>query len=364
MYDRKQIKFLLITMVVSLGLVGGVFLWLANNSSIKLPTIKNNRSQELEKSKTESFAQVTNIPSQELEKSKTESFAQVTNIPSGLFRYGGANAWGPIREEVDFQIQTAFPQFQLGYTEPPTGVPNSATGINMLLDNQLSFSQSTRSIKNEEYQKAQERGFTLREIPVAIDGIAIAVNPNLNISGLTLAQLKDIYTGKVTNWQQLGGPNLAITPYSKTLGLGGEDAQLLVEKVLENEQFGVSVQFISTTTQALREVAKNPGGIFYASAPAVVKQCSVKPISLGRTSDKLIPPYQEPFIPLSQCPQQRNQPNTTAFQSDEYPMTRQLFVVVKQNGHTGQQAGEAYANLLLTDQGQELITKAGFVRIR
>jgi len=50
--------------------------------------------------------------------------------------------------------------------------------------------------------------------PIAIDGLAVAVNPNLNISGLTIDQLKSIYTGKTTNWKQLGGPNVTIA-YSR-----------------------------------------------------------------------------------------------------------------------------------------------------
>ncbi len=79
---------------------------------------------------------------------------------------------------------------------------------------------------------------------------------------------------------------------------------------------------------------------------------------------ELVAPYQEPFIELSQCPQQRNQLNTPAFQSGKYPITRRLFVIVKQDGGVDQQAGEAYAKLLLTFQGQELIAKAGFVGIR
>ncbi|BAY33339.1 periplasmic phosphate-binding protein of phosphate ABC transporter [Nostoc carneum NIES-2107] len=133
---------------------------------------------------------------------------------------------------------------------------------------------------------------------------------------------------------------------------------------MAGEKFAANVKFIATTTQALKEVAKNPGAIYYASAPEVVGQCSVQPLPLGRTSDQLIPPYKKPFVPLEQCPQQRNQINATAFQKAEYPITRRLFVIVKQNGQGDQQAGEAYANWLLTPQGQELIAKAGFVRIR
>jgi phosphate transport system substrate-binding protein len=85
---------------------------------------------------------------------------------------------------------------------------------------------------------------------------------------------------------------------------------------------------------------------------------------LGRQVGQFVPPYQEPFVPLEQCPGKRNQLNTTAFQSGQYPITRNLFVVVKQNGQIDEQAGKSYASLLLTDRGQELIYQAGFVKIR
>jgi phosphate transport system substrate-binding protein len=344
MSQKNETTVLLLTLVVTLGLVGGVFLWLANNSGIRFFNAKNNLSEPIKQP-------------------TAETFAQLPSIPSGLFNYGGSTTWAPIRKDVDTAIQTVFPQFQLRYTDPTIGAPGSGTGIKMLLDNQLAFSQSSRPVKDEEYQKAQQRGFKLKEIPVAIDGIAIAVNPNLNLPGLTVNQLKDIYIGKITNWQQVGGPNLEITPYSRRLKEGGT-VEFFDENVLEGEKFGTNVQFIPTTTEALKEVAKNPGGMYYASAPEVVGQCSVKPLPLGKTTDKFVPPYKQPFISLQQCPQQRNQLNAAAFLSGEYPITRRLFVIVKQNNQSDQQAGEIYANLLLTNQGQELIAKTGFVKIR
>ncbi len=339
--EANETKVLVLALTITLGLVGGMFWWLANNGVI---------------------SNITNNPSSQVV-SKGDTFAQVPKVPSGLFSYGGSTTWAPIRKEVDPLIQTAQPQFRLRYTDPTTGAPGTTSGIKMLLNNQLAFSHASRSIKQEEYQQAQQINITLKEIPVAIDGIAIAVNPNLNILGLTLAQLKDIYTGKISNWKQVGGPELEIRPYSRRLEEGGT-IQFFEENVLEKEKFAANVQFIPTTTQALQEVARNQGGIYYASAPEIVGQCTVKPLPLGHKSDQLVPPYKQPFIPLEQCPQQRNQINAAAFKSGEYPITRRLFVIVKQNGQSDQQAGEAYVNLLQTDQGQELITKAGFVTIR
>jgi phosphate transport system substrate-binding protein len=103
----------------------------------------------------------------------------VSNLPEGTFNYGGSTTWAPIRKDVDSSLQSQCPRFTLRYTQPPSGQAGSGTGIRMLIDNQLAFSQSSRSVKAEENAEAQQKGFSLKEIPVAIDGIAIAVNHNL-----------------------------------------------------------------------------------------------------------------------------------------------------------------------------------------
>jgi len=349
MSQKNETTVLVLSLLITMGFVGGGVWWFTRGSNLNLGRIGQNKSESAPLSNSQ--------PS-----NSVETFALVSNVPSGLFNYGGSTTWAPIRLSVDPGIQTVWPQFQLRYTSPTSGAPGSGTGIKMLLNNQLSFSQSSRSLKNEEYQQASQRGFKLKEIPVAIDGIAIAIHPNLTIPGLTIPQLKDIYTGKLTNWNQLGGPDLPITPYSRRKAEGGT-IDFFVENILEGGEFGTNVKFIPTTTQALREVTNNPGGIYYASAPEVVPQCGVKTLPLGRKANELIPPYKEPFIPLSQCPNQRNQINATAFRSGQYPITRRLFVIIKQNGQEDEKAGETYAKLMLTTQGQDLITKAGFVSI-
>lgn len=292
-----------------------------------------------------------------------QTFADVANVPSGLFNYGGSTTWAPIRRDIDPLIMQAHPGFQLRYTNPLSGAPGSGSGIDMLINNQLSFAQSSRSLQVEEIQAAQQRGFTLREIPVALEGIAIAVNPELNVSGITVDQLRGIYTGQITNWSQVGGPNLPITPYTRRPEEGGT-VEFFISNVLGGSNFGSNVQFIPTTTEALRAVDSDPGGIYYASAPEVIGQCTVKPIALGRTPDQIVPLHQLPLVPPSACPAQRNQINATVLLDGSYPITRRLLVIVKENGQIDQQAGEAYAAMILSDQGQQLLGESGFVRIR
>jgi phosphate transport system substrate-binding protein len=349
MSQKNETATLLLTLLLTGGIVGGGVWWLLRQGGLGFGRLNNSTPSQ---TRHDSFS--GQIPA---------SFANVQNVPSGLFNYAGSTTWAPIRRDVDPMLQTVWTEFRLRYTDPVSGAPGSGSGIQMLLTNQLTFSQSSRSIKDEEYEKAKQRGFGLKEIPVAIDGIAVAVHPDLPIPGLTISQLKDIYTGKITNWSQVGGPQLTVIPYSRRIEEGGT-IEFFVENVLEKQSFGSKVEFIPTTTQALQEVARNQGSIYYASAPEVVGQCTVRPLPLGRRSDNLVSPYQEPFVDLSQCPTKRNQLNSAAFRSGDYPITRRLFVIVKQDGQMDEQAGEAYAKLLLTNQGQELIETAGFVRIR
>lgn len=358
MSQRNETAVLVLALLVTAGLVGGGFWLFTKNSNLDLGGLPGSKPNN-----PTGTGDTNSTPHTTIGQPNGENFAQVQNVPTGLFNYGGSTSWAPIRLAIDPAIQAARPEFRLRYVTPTGEPPGSSTGIRMLLDGQLTFAQSSRPILDQEYNQAQQRGFRLQQIPVAIDGLAVAVNPNLNTSGLTLDQLKSIYTGKTTNWKQLGGPDVTIKPYSRPKNDGGT-VELFVQDILAGQPFGSNVEFVSTTTQALRKLAGSPGGIYYASAPEVVPQCTIKPLPLGRQQGKFVPPYQEPFVPLSQCPGKRNQLNAAAFQSGQYPITRSLFVIVKQNGQIEQQAGSAYSNFLLTRQGQELITQAGFVRIR
>lgn len=359
MAQKNETPTLLLSLLITIGLIGAGAWWFTRSGS----GVGDLLGRETSGSSTPGSDSSSAPPPAPV----ADNFAGVPNVPSGLFSYGGSTTWAPIRGQIDPVIQSVWSGYQLRYTNPPLGeTPGSASGIRMLLDNQLTFAQSSRSLNPQEYQEAEQRGFTLREIPVALEGIAIAVNPNLNLPGLTLDQLRDIYTGQITNWSQVGGPNLPITPYSRRVNDGGT-VEFFVANILGGQNFGSNISFIDTTTQALREVSTNPGGIYYASAPEIVGQCTVKPLPLGaRSGDSFVAPYVEPLIVGSQCggSAERTQLNSNAFQTGAYPITRRLFVVVKQNGQIDQQAGEAYANLLLTDQGQALIEESGFVRIR
>ncbi|MBD2534867.1 substrate-binding domain-containing protein [Nostoc flagelliforme FACHB-838] len=298
-----------------------------------------------------------------IETKVNSDFSSVT-APEGTWFYGGSTSWATVRQYVDPEIKKTHPQFELRYTDAINATPGSGTGIRMLLEGQLTFSQSSRPIADREFQQAQQRGFSLKQIPVALEGLAIAVHPDLQIPGLTLGQIKDIYTGKITNWNQVGGPNLKITAYSRRFEDGGT-VEFFANNVLGGEKIGSNVVYVYDTTDGLRKLASDHGGIYYASAPEVVPQCKIKALPIARQGYSFVAPYIKPLIKPAQCPNQRNKLNINAFKTGKYPITRQMFVIVRQNnGSLEQKAGEAYANMLLTNQGQQLMNEAGFVRIR
>ncbi|WP_421657194.1 PstS family phosphate ABC transporter substrate-binding protein [Leptothermofonsia sp. ETS-13] len=353
MTQKNDITALIGAFLVTATLVGVGFWWLTQKLRVNLINLQpTNTSPNSNKQTGSQFTQTG-----------YNLFSEVQNVPSGVFNYGGSTSWAPIRLVADSELQAARPEFRLRYVEPVGSAPGSGTGIRMLIRDQLAFAQSSRPILDSEFQQAEQRGYKLKQVPVAIDGLAVAVNLSLNIPGLTLDQLRAIYTSQVTNWQEVGGPNLLIKPFTRPVTAGGT-VELFVEDVLRGSPFGKTVRTVSTTTDALRELAKSPGGIYFASATEVVPQCTVKPLPMGRRPGEWVPPYQEPLIAPAQCPSQRNQLNLVGFQSGQYPLTRNLYVVIKQNGRVEEQAGEAYANLLLTGQGQEAIAKAGFVKVR
>ncbi|MEM1393108.1 MAG: substrate-binding domain-containing protein [Cyanobacteria bacterium P01_A01_bin.80] len=358
MSHKNETPILILSLLITTLLIAGGWWWFNRNSAFNV-----NSLIKPQQNKSDSGTSNTS-PAPPISSGTTgNNFASVENVPAGLFNYGGSTSWAPIRESVDTKIQEEQKDFRLRYVQPLDSTAGSSSGIQMLINGKLAFAQSSRPLQVTELNRAKERGFTLQQIAVAIDGLAVAVNPNINVPGITIDQLRSIYTGKITNWNQLGGANVPIKAYSRRINDGGT-VELFVQDVLRGQSMAPTVEFVSTTTQALRKVANSPGGIYYASAPEVVPQCSIKPLPLGRTQGKYVAPYQEPFVLPSECPGLRNKLNIEAFQSGNYPITRNLFVVVKQNGQTEQQAGVAYANFLRTQQGQELISQTGFVRIR
>jgi serine/threonine protein kinase len=308
-----------------------------------------------------------------------ESFTEINNVPQGVFKFGGSTTWATTRQSqssIDAAIKGVFPKYDIAYTDPSSlnfkstkngkcdSKPGSNAGICWLLEGDLDFAQSSISLAKSKYKDdARVKANRLKQQAVAYDALSVVVNPQLKLSGLTIAQLRDIYTGKVTNWQEVGGQNIPIVAFAREESSGGTVSSFkdLVLQKADKWKFKI----VKSTTEGLQKVDKNPGGIYYGAAKEVITDsCNTKPLAIGTTADRLVKPYQEPLQSTEACNRgHRNQINTAVVKSQEYPLTRQLYIIISTDNIERQQAGEAYANLLRTKQGQSLLEKAGFVSI-
>jgi len=284
-----------------------------------------------------------------------ETLEKIKDVPQGTFWYGSSIPFSPLHTPEILNVLTqAFPKFQTIYKEPPAYTkPGSSTSITMLLDGTVSFAELSRPLKDSEYIKAKERGVTLKQIPIASDGIVFFVHPSLPVDKLTINQVRKMILGKITNWQQVGGPNLSVVPFVFDPKIAPSTLRLLFEEP-ELEQFSSEAQYVRDYTDAIRKVSTTLGSISYASAAIIVNQHSVEPIALaqGDSSD-----YINPFT-------ERREINTKALQSGNYPLTRRFFIGIRRDGTIDEQAGLAYSNIWLSKPGQKLIKKAGFIPIK
>ena len=289
------------------------------------------------------------------EQDRIITFADLKNIPQGNFWYGSSIPFSPLHTpEILNDIVRAFPNFKTIYKEPPAYTkPGSSTSVAMLLDGMVSFAELSRPLKDSEYETARDRGITLQQIPIASDGIVFFVHPSLPVDRLTIEQVRKMILGEITNWQQVGGPNLPVVPFVFDPKIAPSTLLLLFKKP-ELEQFSEEARYVRDYTNAIRQVSATPGGISYASAAIIANQRSVDPLLLarGNSSD-----YVNPFT-------KQRKINTKALQNGNYPLMRRFFIGVRRDGTIDEQAGLAYANIWLSKSGQELIEKAGFVPIK
>ena len=281
------------------------------------------------------------------------SMRDVQNVPTGIFNYGGALTFASLAKSgMNDAIAQAHPEFRLRYTEPMNNNPGSGTGITMLINGQLSFAQSGRPLKDAEYIQAKNRGFKLEQVPVALDGVAFFTNPGINITGLSLDQVQNIFRGKVTNWEQVGGPNIPIKVISQDPTLTSV-IQVLFEG-LGDATLSPDALIIRDFTTAIQTVAKTPGAISYTSASSVIGQRTVHRLGLAKAGSNQ-------YVQVST---KDNQINAEALRDGTYPFTRRLFVVIRRDGTLDEKAGLAYANFLLSADGQQIVGKSGLVAIR
>ena len=153
------------------------------------------------------------------------------------------------------------------FTYNPTG---SGSGIQAVSEGRCDIGLASRSLKDD------EKSSGLTETVLAYDGIAVVVSPENPVSDLTLQQIADIYTGKITNWKDVGGNDAEIVLIGREAGSGTRDG---FESITGTEEACQYRQELTSTGDVIATVSQNPNAIGYASLSAV--KDTVKALSVG-----------------------------------------------------------------------------------
>ena len=221
----------------------------------------------------------------------------------------------------------------------------TGTGLSSLISGTCDIANASRNIKDKEISLAKQRGINPFEIKVGLDGLAVVVNPANPVSKLTTRQLADIFTGKATNWKDVGGKDQKIVLLSREVNSGTH--VYFKEHILRNgnpdgkEEFASNALMLPSSQAIADEVAGNSGSIgYYGMGYISPKQ---KPIAVAKDAKS---PYVAPTID-----------NVI---KGTYPISRPLLVYTN-----GKPAGlvKKFVDFMLSKEGQEIVLKTDFVPV-
>ena len=209
------------------------------------------------------------------------------------------------------------------FTYNPTG---SGSGIQAVSEGRCDIGLASRSLKDD------EKSSGLTETVLAYDGIAVVVSPENPVSDLTIEQIADIYTGKITNWSEVGGNDAEIVLIGREAGSGTRDG---FESITGTEEACQYRQELTSTGDVIATVSQNPNAIGYASLSAV--NDTVKALSVGGVA-----------------------PSEDTVKDGSYVIQRP-FVLVTKDGVTLSPAAQAFFDYATSAEAAPIIAQAGAV---
>jgi len=214
----------------------------------------------------------------------------------------------------------------------------SGVGISALLENTTDIAMSSRKIKFDEKSKFQQAGKTVVEKIIAYDALAVIINPTNKVNQLSREQLEGIFTGKITNWKDVGGDDLAIVVYCRETSSG--TYEFFKEYILKNKNYMSSVLSMPATGAIIQSVSQTKGAIGYVGLAYLNSNVKAVKVSMGGNT------FVEPSI--------ENAKNKT------YPVVRPLFFYYEKKAE-----GKVmpFINYILSPAGQETVVKEGYVPV-
>jgi phosphate transport system substrate-binding protein len=211
----------------------------------------------------------------------------------------------------------------------------SGTGIASLINGTVDFANASRDIKDEEITEAEAKGITPVEHKVAIDGIAVIVNPANGVEALTIDQLGKIYRGEITNWKDVGGVDKQIVLLSRDSSSG--TYEYFKEAVVgKDAEYAQAAKLLPSTQAIVDETKANDAaigyvGVGYLSADIKVAQVEGVTASVDTVLD------------------------------GTYPISRGLYLY-SNGAPTG--VFKAFLDWILSTEGQMLVEDEGYVPVQ
>jgi phosphate transport system substrate-binding protein len=218
----------------------------------------------------------------------------------------------------------------------------SGTGIASLLNGTIQIANASREMSKEEIGEAAARGFTPVRLTVALDAIAVVVNPSNRVQTLTLGQVSDLYTGKLARWSDVGGEDRPIVLLSRESNSG--TYVYFLEQVLRLGQKKSTALFSSETllmpsSEGISvEVRQNPNAIGYDGLGYVTPDQKVLAVARDAAAPAVLP-------------------SAATVTDGTYPVSRPLFMYTA--GEPSGAVGEYLA--WIVGEGQALVQELGFV---
>ncbi|MDD5770838.1 MAG: phosphate ABC transporter substrate-binding protein [Candidatus Omnitrophica bacterium] len=222
----------------------------------------------------------------------------------------------------------------------------SGTGLSSLISGSCDIAMSSRNIKEKEISLAKQRGVVPFEIKVALDGLAVVVSPLNPVDRLTVDQLAGIFTGRITNWKEVGGKDEKIVVLSREVNSGThvyfKEHVLRGNNINSREEFTPNALMLSSSQAIADEIAVNPSAIGY--------------YGMGYISDK-----QKAVAVADDEKAAYVEPNIENVISGKYPISRPLFFYTN-----GQPQGltREFVDYALSKEGQDIVVKTDFVPVK
>ncbi len=235
-------------------------------------------------------------------------------------------------------ISKAFADF---YKENHSGVnitiseSGSGNGVKSLMNNACDIANMSRFMKPAEFKSCVDKGILPVAHVVAFDGLAVVVNPKNPVKALTVSQIADIYTGKISNWKQLGGEDAKIVVVSRDTNSGTYET--FNELVLKKADITKDAEYVGSNGQARTRVNTTKNAIAY--------------VGLGFVDDTVKPLSVEGILPAAK-----------SVSTGKYPIARPLYMFT--NGYP--KMGSAVYNFVtlhLSKEGREIVSDLGYIPV-